>query len=240
METREFGSVEALYDLSPKQVDETALLLREGGRLLAVRYLQKLVRHSELDHVATFLDQVISGGADASTWGRQDQFCTVDDEIGLLVQLSFDDFTRRVSGVGAGNWIRVVPLIAAWDYTAFCGAPGFLVRMAPYWWTCPDGLTCIDAATEILEPVDSLRVVFRRWLASRIAWALRAAPIPSTLDEMRQRLGATSVSTDARIAMLSLLAEEQEARAGLRSKEANELAPGFRGADNLFHEEQSP
>jgi len=226
IEPAEVSRLVCLYDLRPEQLAEVSALVRVG-RVPAVQYLQMLVRHSHLDHVADFLDQVVVGGADIASWGRRDQFCTIELEIASLLRLSLHDFAAALAPVGDRGWLRVTPDVSTWDGTSFCGAPGKVVAAAPYWWVCDQPLTCIDAASERLEPVEDLENAFRRWLASRIAWEMRGRPRPTSQEEWQRALGVTTMSIDARIAIQALVAEED-------GNVAQGLPPGFRAPDDAF------
>jgi hypothetical protein len=221
----ERGSVDNLNDVTAEQIEEAGALL-QTSRLDAAHYLQTIVRRSELDHVADFLEEVVAGGAEARTWRRRDLICVVDVSLPSITELTEERLLDILGAVEGTRWLRIAPTPDRWDDFSFCGAPGVLVQAAPYWWDGPELTNVTDVARDELDAIADPSIALRRWLASRIAWELRRHPDPASVDEVIHKLRAAPPSPDARIAIEALLRE--------KALDDTSRPPGFRGPDSWF------
>lgn len=177
------------YDIAPRRgaltdlnaVGQTDLVearrLAGVNRAMAARYLVHLVRRATLDNAAKFVDEVVVGGATVASWGFRDLLVVVDLPTTPPAEVGASELVRILHPVDGDRWWRVVPDSSRLDWSPFCGAPGVLVRSAPYWWEGPSGSNWTTTEGEQLERVSpgSLEDAVREWVASRVSWETRTS-----------------------------------------------------------------
>jgi hypothetical protein len=223
------GSIPTLNDLGPEMLEEGRRLAKRSP-VVAARYLEYHVARAV--EAPDFVDEVLLGSADPTTWGTRDVLCFVYRDDALL-SLSVDDMVETLREVSGERWWRSEPLLANWTSWGDAGAPAVFVRGARYWWRNPGGTHDVSVTGRI-ERIESagFTTASRRWLASRIAWRARdylAARSPS-VDGLLSALGASpgQLSKAGQIALDALLREAS------RPADSLLLAPGFRGPDEWY------
>lgn len=227
------GGAATLNDLSPEQLAEVRAILRDGGTGRAVRHLRQLVDSADNDDVATFIEEVVRGGADARTWHQRDRLCFRIAEPRELLTRPIAELLGPLESLEGTRWRRVRPMMSAWVASPAAGAPGVLVRATPYWWRAPAGVGASAATADGVEAIDDLEVAARRWIASQVASELRNRPLPATPPAIASVLGVTGpLTADGEIALGGLLLES--------SLPADDRAPGFRGPDAWYRTPPGP
>ncbi len=218
--------VETLNDLSAFRLAEARLLARHG-RLAVVDYLQHVVRHADLDDVAAFFDDVVSGDVPPNEWGFRDVISIASIDTRALLTTPRDEVLAKLEAIDGERWWRATPTRSLWDSSGLAGAPGVLLRRIPYWWREPDGTTSLDLEGVETERIRDIAIAYRRWIASRVAWDVRDRG-SSAIDEVCRRLSldATALTNDAAIAL--------RAWASAGAEFAGAGVPGFTGDEELY------
>lgn len=227
------GSISTLNDLTDPLLSDARSLARDS-RPAAVAFLRFHVVQSELDSVHSFVDDVLlASEVSANEWGRRDVICYPAADLANLAART-ESVLADLLAVSGEHWVRVVPSRDNWDWSGLAGAPGVLIHNASYWWTPSDDLSYadLDPATDAIETVADPHVAIGRWLASRVAWELRAnndARSCTTIDDVASLLGlpVDALSNTARTAIAALLAQGWYG-------EGREAVPGFDGPDSLY------
>jgi hypothetical protein len=219
-------------------VAEARILAKEGVGL-AWRYLEYHVANCGASLVEDFIRDVILGNKDAATWGIVDVICYLDLDVGdgrAVFSTSTDAVITVLESVPGEHWWRTIPTTRD-DHVSCTGAPGVLVRAAPYWWKAPERANYVLIREQrSMEPIsrDDLPIAVRRWIASRLAWKVnKTAYFASGTPSIDGLLAALKVSdaelsADARIAARALVREQ-----ALESYD-QDRAPGFRGPDDWY------
>jgi hypothetical protein len=231
----ERGSVSTLNDLPHERLQEAAALAARA-RLAAVEYLLFYVGNAELDHASDFVDDVLLGGADPRSWGISDVLFAPGTKLVNALQIDVPTVLQPLEVIVGERWWRVAPERELWDWSGLCGAPGVLVRRAPYVWSAEAARLGVGGHAlydEPLEQVHDLAIAMRRWMASRVAWQLAQQGVTlaadATVSDVMTALSAdVPCSADAEIAIRGLLREERELGP------ASDAVPGFRGPDEWY------
>lgn len=226
--------IESLNDLGEAEVAEARALLRESGRVAAVRHLTQLVDGTSLGTAADFVEDVLERGADAGSWRRKDRvYVPAAARARDLVSRPLFETLSVLDGIEGQRWVRPVPDRVSWVSSPATGAPGVLVRAVPYTESAPPGTVATSAAAGEIEPVGDLEIAARRWIASQVAAELRGRPLPATAAGIASALGVTgSLSRDGEIAIGGLLLES--------SLGEDDRVPGFRGPDAWYRTPVDP
>jgi hypothetical protein len=212
------NSVPTLNDIT----SEMLLELRQLPPDTVNTYLRFHLRPGSETAFEDFTRDVIRGEIDPRTWGYCDRLALVDErDRGAALMMSADQLRETLSAVEGERWARYsvedareVNRIA---YASW-GAPGVLVRHAPYWWTPPRkevmghlGMRAVEAVSEA-----GFVVAFRRWIAFRVSWWVRFRDLELATASARQVVEAIGVdmdrvSADGMIALSALLREAQSA-----------------------------
>jgi hypothetical protein len=230
-------SVETLNDLGPEMVAEARVLASSRNRLHPVRYLEYHVKVFHFGWGADFVDDVVVGGADASTWRIRHRLCTFHRSEKELASASVSYIVDKLAGVPGERWWRETPSRDSWGRDAAVGAPGVLIRSARYWLdrTLPDETWAI-AVRRPIERIDpaAVPIAIRRWLASRFAWRA-SAYLAEARPSFEGLLSALSVSREA-LSEDALIAVRALIRESSLDPRSASLVPGFRGPDAWYAE----
>ncbi|WP_428264117.1 hypothetical protein [Haliangium sp.] len=148
--------------------------MNRKSRVASTEYLQYYVVRSEV--VGDFIHEVLEQNAvPARDWGKRDIICFPHNRIAYLAVRDEDELIAPLEHVVGERWMRVAPAPEQWDSSGTMGAPGVIVRTAPYWYKPAGDVEYSALASAPLErvPAESLPIALRRWLASRVAWELR-------------------------------------------------------------------
>jgi hypothetical protein len=232
LEESERSTVPSLTELTPSLLDEARLLARQSP-IAAMEYLKHYVVSYRLDEATEFLDEVLLGAMDPAHWAMREYFCAANTDWGRLLRLDSGPLLAPIASLGEVKWYRLVPAIQRWpsDNT---GAPGQLVQRR-YDWNPQPGISVTRFRTPpIVEELSDLRLALARWLASRIAWELRA-----DLSTQAGSLDCEKVARHFRIESAELSGLAVTSIDGL-SRELVALGwpvdeiPGFRGHDEWY------
>jgi len=227
-------SVPTLNDLTDSLLAEVKRLITKS--LAVHEYLQYVVVWSNLHHVSDFLNEVLKGGADHRTWCVRDVFCISRFDLRTAATQSVRDLIKPLEQVAGERWWQLEPVIQgneSWSESCWwsesCGAPGVLVRQVPYWWSGPPS-TEWTSSHHPLRKIDLNDVHIRRWIASRLADALRGRHYEASVASVCATIGVeeTQLSSDMRIAIKGLLREQEAAMP------SSAVVPGFRGPDDWY------
>lgn len=173
-----------------------------------------------------FINQVVVGGADPSTWLRGAVWCSAPPLDRLLSgsrkELLGPVLTPIGSGAPPSELTRIRPDAADWRAGNPVGAIALWRSDARYDTLTPPHVLSAVANTFTLEPITDLDVAIRRWIACSVARELPSSPT---------RLTGPRLSVDAQLALAGL---EREARE-LPPLVDGEI-PGFRGPDDWYRE----
>jgi hypothetical protein len=229
----EKGSVPTLNDLPHERLQEAAAVAARA-RLAAVEYLLFYVEYAELDHASDFVDDVLLGGADSRSWGFSNVLFVTRTSPVKALQIDVPALLQPLEAMAGERWWRVEPERKRWDWSGLCGAPGVLVRQAPYLWTNEAARLGVEGHAlqdEPLEKVHDLEIAMRRWFSSRIQWELRErdARELSSISGVCRALGLPwdTLSHDGRKTIEGLVKE-------IALATHDERAPGFRGPDEWY------
>jgi hypothetical protein len=163
--------MESLVDLSPTLLEEARRVARES-RLQAIVLLQHYLVEARLHDLMDFVEEVLVGGADPQVWATNDFFCMPSNAWEHLLCRETPALLSPFASLRESTWSRIVPRREDWHF-ATMGAPGVLIRR-PYDWTSPTGTMTVRLRVPIpTEPITDLDVALARWIASRIAWAMK-------------------------------------------------------------------
>lgn len=225
------GSVETLNDL-PDELVREARALNLTSRVASTEYLRYYVKKAEV--VDGFIQDVLEHDKDsAAEWGKRDVMCFPHGSAASCAVLDETALLAPLNDIDGERWRRVVPTPEGWDWSGVAGAPGVLIRAAPYWFEPPETIEYGDVDSEILEdvPVDKLHIAVRRWLASRVAWELRRhdPAARTTIEDICAGLGLepACLSVGAKAAIQGLL------RSGWPRSIGSPI-PGFDGPDDWY------
>ncbi len=185
-------AVATLNDVTSEMLGE----LRRIGSECVRTYLAFHLRQGSETAFEDFTRDVIHGGAEPRTWGFRDVLAllpipskrelttTVETVKAALAPIEGERW-RRFSIGGATEANR-----RASDFAL--GAPGVLVRSAPYWWAAdhPAVTTCYAATPMDALGDDDFAIALRRWIALRTSWwALHAGvDLGECQDSCRMRV----------------------------------------------------
>lgn len=215
----------------PTLNDITATMLEELRRLspLAVdAYLRWHLHPGSETSFDGFTRDVIRGEMDPKTWGHRDILALVgEDRRGAALTMTADQVRNMVAGIEGERWRRLslhdARQVNRDAGASGWGAPGVLVRLAPYWWTPPrkevkDYIVSsswmsnvVPSEVEVI-PDANFVVAFRRWIACRVAWWAKARSIELSTASPRQlvdEIGTdiNNVTSDGAAALSALIRE---------------------------------
>lgn len=188
--------VATLNDLTPDMVAE----LRRLSPECVNAYLRFHLRAGSEGAFEDFTRDVVRGGADAGTWGVRDVVAVSQDaERGEPLTLRADAL-RAALGALDGDVVRLsvsnAREVNRRGYEATWGALGVLVRGAPYTWARPGMMVLLGPpATDAVSEAGFV-VSFRRWIASRVAWAVKSTGLALATATPAQVAAAAGVAID--------------------------------------------
>jgi hypothetical protein len=227
-------SVATLNDITDTMLDE----LRRTSPETVTTYLKFHLREDNEGAFEDFVRDVVRGGMDPRTWGFRDVVALVGEDVrGGALTMSAAQVQALLSCVDGERWVRysVQDVRRARGGDSGWGAPGVLVRHAPYWWEPSDarvskylGAEGIDRFTD-----HEFVITFRRWQASRASWWAKFKDVNIATASPRQIAEAIgvdmhSVSVDGEIALAALIREAQ------LPFDTDRQARGFIGPDEWF------
>jgi hypothetical protein len=222
-----------LNDLSAEALGVAADISRNKPPYFAFEYLQYVTVWSKVSFVDEFVRDVLKGGGDHRTWGFTDTLCYPEVTRATFGKPA-DEILRPLEPIRGQRWMQIPPNDTRRKSTSQ-GAPGVLVRQAPYWWYPPLGVSATSLRDRELVPVELTDVLVRRWLASRIADELDGRTYPSIADVCAAlKWPEHHLSDDARAAIGGLVREWHELAP------VSQLIPGFRGPDAWYARNGSP
>lgn len=230
-------TIPSLAELPLSLVDDARRLARQS-RLHAVAFLQHYLVDPRLDDMADFIDEVLLGDGDLQAWVTRDRLCVPVLAWQRVLRLEAAELLAPIASVGESNWCRIVPRVERW-YLESTGVPGIWIRRR-YDWSPPENATTIGfgSAPPPLEPVIDLDVALSRWIASRIAWAMKAELATGLLTAQSAaeffRVSADELSGLARHTIAAL--SRELAALGW----SDDAIPGFRGPDSWYSPNPSP
>lgn len=225
------GSVETLNDL-PDELVREARVLNRTSRVASTEYLRYYVRKADV--VDGFIQDVLEHDkVSAAEWGKRDVMCFPHGSAAQCAVLDETRLLAPLSDIEGERWVRVVPTPWGWDWSGIAGAPGVLVRAAPYWFEPPETVAYGDVESEVIEeiPVDGLDIAVRRWLASRVAWELRRRD-PVTGTNMMEVCAGLGIEPE-RLSMWARAAIGGLLRSGWPVSTGSP-PPGFDGPDDWY------
>ena len=216
-----------LADLSAAQIAEARAVLRESGRIGAVRHLCQLVDSCSRGDAADFVENVLERADDARDASVRDRIYVVRASARDLVSRPWSQLVSPLAGIEGQRWVRPRPRLSSWMSSPATGAPGVLVRSDPYARAAPTGTLTTIVSDDEIEPIEDVELAARRWIASQVASELRNRPLPATPRAIGSALGVSGpLTADGEIALTGLLLES--------SLPADDRPPGFRGPDAWY------
>lgn len=209
------NSVVTLNDIPPDMLDD----LRRLGPECLNWYLGYHLKRGNETAFEDFIRDVVIGGMDPKNWGYHDRLALVDDRSGEPLTMSVENTKELLSEVEGERWVcySVDNAVEAnrRAVTGALGAPGVLVRHAPYWWAPRREVSTHFLSPRLLTKTISDRdfdVAFRRWIARRVTWWAKPPRVDLTTasaDQVVAALGidASRVTADGAIALAALLRE---------------------------------
>lgn len=217
--------VPTLNEIAAPMVEE----LQRLSWLAADAYLRWHVRPGSEPFHADFYRDVVRGGADPKAWGVRNVLVAVDERRkGQALAMTADGARATLAGVEGERWMRISVSNARdanrSSASSGPGAPGVLVRDAPYWWAPPEGAMdyiVFSASMSNVIPVEmdiilehEFVVAFRRWIARRVSWWARSKFTTTELSSATpERVAAAigvgwhQVSMDGTVALAALIRE---------------------------------
>lgn len=179
------------------------------------------------DYLVPFIEDVVFGYQAAASWlvGQ-----VVVPDFSLRDQLTL---TRSAlsAPVGGAFTRRIIPALDDWRSNAsWIGAPALVLPSADYRFRVP--AQAIGMGNAATEDVANATVVVRRWIAARLAQAVKDRRSAQSIEQLAATLtrlpAIAEWSEDARRAASALVREYHELGEG------NNAIPGMRGPDDWY------
>lgn len=211
------GATRTLNEITPDMLRELRLLDPSSVNT----YLQFHLAPGSTPFFEDFARDVIRGVVSPESWGYRDLIAVVREPgRGGALKMSAEGARDMLAGVEGARWERrsigVAVEVNRRGGESTWGAPGVLVRHAPYSWEPPRNEIALSVVS---EPTDSVSekgflVAFRRWIALRVAWWAGHARIDlatSSEKEVAAVVGVewALVSRDGAVALEALRQEAQ-------------------------------
>lgn len=235
LKSEEEGSFPNLNEFPPHLLTEARKIVAESGsRLLAFRFVKFYVGPGKVGEVKCFVEDVVAGDEEPSTWRRVDRYYMPAEEFPQMLGLTVAEALGPLEHAPGERWFRVTPLRSLWSGSGEFSRPFVLQPSTEDEWHPPTGAICqLRLGRKYLERIDDVAVAVRRWMASRVAWQFAQQGVKLTTDAtVSDVMTALSVdvpcSADAEIAIRGLLREERELGPSA------DTVPGFRGPDEWY------
>jgi hypothetical protein len=208
-------AVATLNDVTPDMLED----LRRIGPELVNTYLKYHLAEGSEPAFEDFTRDVIRDGKDPEGWGFRDVLAILKEKTkGAALAMTVEGTRAALAAIEGERWLRL-SLDGASEANRRAadsgrGAPGVLVRGAPYWWAARHLEVSSYFVSTPMDPISDagFAVALRRWIALRAAWWAMHARVDlatSTPAQVGAAIGVApdSVSVDGAIALTALLRE---------------------------------
>jgi hypothetical protein len=175
----ERGFVATFNDIGADMLEELRSIRRRAGRIPTCDYLGFFVATRGDGDAESFCEEVVEGGAAASTWRIADRLIGGHEHQREGVSLTVDHYLDGMEGIQGERWHQLAPnSYAGNDIGTPDLGPGVLIRDTRYWtsiripnqrpWVQGLILPAKDQLLHIAN--DQIDVAVRRWMATTAAW----------------------------------------------------------------------
>lgn len=201
--------------------------VRRLPQLLRIPYLWFIVDPASHPYLPQFIEEVVTGGASADTWGRGG-IIVPSYSISEILQRPINELLAPLGHWLGENWRQLPPDRRLWDAA---GAPALLRADLHYDWTPPEGVMRIQPDAVKLTAVDNIVLAARRWIATQ--FAMVAGKLFDRTTDLNTLLAQAvpevqTITEDARIALAALIAEQST------QPSSDDNLGGFRGPDSWY------
>jgi hypothetical protein len=228
LESGQRKSVPNLNQITPVMLSE----LRRLPSHAVNTYLKFHLHEGSEAFFEDFVRDVVHGDRDPTMWGFSDILALVRErERGEALTMSAQQLRILLADVDGERWARFsvdnARLVNRSAGASGWGAPGVLVRHAPYYWRPPraevvahivSSPSTPNAIPREVRPLPDagFDIAFRRWIALRSSWWLGFGDVTierSTPEQLAVAIGIgpDRVSPDGAIALAALIREAQVA-----------------------------